>query len=100
MMKICQLKIILQKVQNVERSPSTLRIRYAHLANARTRSSKFSDIRRQIHEQFWKLPKDEQNHHLFKSILTKSVSRHRPWKEEAKNRSAFRKYHMKDEYGK
>ena len=36
LIKICHLKIILQKVQNVERSPSNLCIRYAHLANART----------------------------------------------------------------
>ena len=63
-------------------------------------SSKFSEIRRkQIQEQFWALPKNEPNHHLFKSILTTSVSRHRPRKEEANKRSASRNYHMKDEYG-
>ena len=42
-------------------------------------SSKFSEIRRrQIHENFWALPKDEQNHHLFKSILTTSVVKASP----------------------
>ena len=32
---------------------------------------KICDVRRRkIHEQFWRLQKNEQNHHLYKSILT------------------------------
>ena len=62
---------------------------------------KICDVRRkQIHEQFWRLPKNEQNHHLYKSILTKSISRRRPRKPDCgKIRTASRSYILKDECG-
>ena len=62
---------------------------------------KICDVRRRkIHEQFWRLPKNEQNHHLYKSILTKSISRRRPRKPDCgKTRTASRSYLLKDECG-
>ena len=62
---------------------------------------KISDVRRRkIHKQFWELPKNEQNHHLYKSILTRSVSRRRPKKPDCgKTRTAARSFFFKDECG-